>query len=168
MTTRPRSQMADGHPPDKGLGDILHFDRRLNPGGNAERLEHALDGEGIHHGGEHSHIIGGGPLHTALARAHPAPKISATYDHGDFQPRLVGLFDLFGQIFDNLRGNVVLATVPPQCLTAQLEDDTFEITGMGSGHRVIVSRGDSSFKWGILEKIDPIQFGQRYNKLWKL
>ncbi len=60
--------MANGSPPNVGFGDLLHRDRGLNAGFNTSPLKGILEGEGIHHGRQHAHIIGRGPIHTSRCR----------------------------------------------------------------------------------------------------
>ena len=96
--------------------------------GTLHGLEHALHGEGVHHRGEHAHVVGGGALHAAVAGADAAPEIAAPDHQPDLDAGLVGFFDLIGHALDDLGRDVVLAARFAQRFSAELEDHSFETT----------------------------------------
>ncbi len=70
-------QMADRPSLDERFGNLLHLDGRLNAGHDAAVFEGALEGQAVDHGGQHPHVIGGGPVHTAGAGFDPAEDVPA-------------------------------------------------------------------------------------------
>ena len=48
---------------DVRLRHLLHGDSALHPGGNTGPLQAVLQGDRIHHRGQHADVIGRGPLH---------------------------------------------------------------------------------------------------------
>ena len=68
---------------DVRLGDLGHRDRRLHAGGGAGLLEEVLQGERVHDGAEHAHVVGAAAVHAALAELGAAEEVAAADDDGD-------------------------------------------------------------------------------------
>ena len=78
--------MANGFAADVGLGHFLHGDGALNPGRNTGLLEAVLEGDGIHHRGEHAHVVGGGAVHAGGRSFEAAEDIAAAHHDGQLGP----------------------------------------------------------------------------------
>ena len=75
----------DGFHPDRALYD------RLDPGG-AEEITQA---QRVHHGREHSHVVGVDPVHAAGAAHDAAPDVAGADDQRDFHALIRHGFDSF-------------------------------------------------------------------------
>ena len=75
--------MSHGASPDEGLGHLAHFDGRLDAGFDAVLLKGVLQGQGVDNGGEHAHVIAGGPVDAGAFPFHSAKDIAPAYydDH---------------------------------------------------------------------------------------
>jgi hypothetical protein len=56
-------------------------------------LQEVLQGEGVHDGAQHAHVVGASAIHAALAEFGAAKEVAATHDHGD-----VDLLRRFGNL----------------------------------------------------------------------
>ena len=92
--------MADSTVADIRLRNLLHRDRRLHPHGHRQLLQCIRKGEGVHHRGQHAHMICARTIHFAAGTA--APKIAAADDQSDFNAHvrafLHGLTDVLHRI----------------------------------------------------------------------
>ncbi len=61
-------QVAEGPAADVGLGHLGDGEGGLDPGGDGEGFQGILQGQGVHDGGQHPDVVGGGPVHP-----HPLP-----------------------------------------------------------------------------------------------
>jgi len=50
--------MTDGPAADVAFGQLAHFNGRLDASDDADPLERVLKRERVHHGGEHTHVVG--------------------------------------------------------------------------------------------------------------
>jgi len=66
---------------DIGLGYLLHGDSGLDSDGHLEMLKGIGESEGVHDGGEHTHMVGSGSVHIAARNA--APEVAAADDKTD-------------------------------------------------------------------------------------
>ena len=57
--------VADGAQGDVGLGDLSHGDGGLDTGGHPRLLNEVLQGQGVHDGSQHAHVVGAGAVHAA-------------------------------------------------------------------------------------------------------
>ena len=69
----------------------------LHPSGLAHLLERVLQGQAVHHGGEHAHVVGLGTVHPRAGALDATPDVAATDDDGDVDVEVVaGGDDVFG------------------------------------------------------------------------
>ncbi|MGX1241513.1 hypothetical protein RKD46_002617 [Streptomyces pseudovenezuelae] len=76
-------QVAHGAQRDVGLGDLAHGDGGLHPAVDALLLQEVLEGEAVHHGAEHAHVVRAGAVHAALLEFGTAEEVSAADDNRD-------------------------------------------------------------------------------------
>ena len=87
-------EMADRAPANVILANLVDAQRRHDPRIGAEALERVLHRERIDHGGEHSHVIRGHPVHTGAREARAAEDVAATDDDGDLDAHVGEFADL--------------------------------------------------------------------------
>ena len=117
--------MANGAAEDERLGDILHFDRGLNTGLDADLLECAPQRESIDHSSKHPHVIRRGAIHAAIRRRKTAPDIATTNHDCHLDAEISHLLNALGNITHYRRRNII---APPTLLdrfAAELEHDPF-------------------------------------------
>ena len=73
-------QMRNGALPRVVLGKGRHLDRRLHAHGNALLFHHIGHGKAVHHGRQHTHVVGARAGHFALTVFHAAPEVAAADD----------------------------------------------------------------------------------------
>ena len=133
--------MADGAPPDVGLGHLRHVDGGLHPGGLAEAFERVLEREGVDDGRQHAHVVGLGTIHAGAGTGHPPPDVAAADDHRHVDA-LVGADtgDLVGDVVGELSVDAV-ADLAGEGLPRHLQQHPLVpgILGCG-GHVPILSR----------------------------
>src|SRR5205823_11733602 len=95
-------QVADRPPGDVRLGDLGHGDRRLHPGVDALLLQEVLQRQAVHHGGDHAHVVGAGPVHAALGQLGAAEEVAAADHHGHLGAQLYHVRDLPGQLLHDI------------------------------------------------------------------
>ncbi len=125
----PLLQVADGPPPDVGLGDGLHLDGRLYPREHALLLQGVLQGQGVHHRGQHAHVVRRRAVHTPGARGHAAEDIAAPHHDGYLHPEIVDGRELVGDDVHRFGVDAEIAAAH-EGLTAQLDESSLE-TGPG-------------------------------------
>jgi hypothetical protein len=81
-------------------------------------LQKVLQGKGVHHRTEHSHIVGPATIHSPLAQLGAAKKVSATDDNCDFNTGR-SFRDFPGDLGDNIG-------IYPQLATAKGLSGEFE------------------------------------------
>ena len=74
--------MADGPQRNVRLGHLGHCDGRLNPAGNSGALNEVLEGDGVHDGAEHAHVIRAGTVHSPRLQLGAAEKVASADDDG--------------------------------------------------------------------------------------
>ena len=115
--------MSDGSATDVRLGDLLHVDGRLDPGGLTELFKGVLKGQGVDRRGEHAHVVGLGPVHAGASAGHAAPDVAAADDHGDIDVELgADVRDVLGDPPDDLTVDAV-SGLAGECFAGNLEDD---------------------------------------------
>ena len=75
--------MSDRAPADVGFGDLMHLDRGLDAGWDADALEGILERKCVDDGREHPHVIGGRAFHARGFMRLAAPDVAAADDDGD-------------------------------------------------------------------------------------
>ena len=73
-------EVAHRAPSDVGLADLVHRDRAHHAGRLAELLERVLQGEPVHDGRQHPHVVTGRAVHPLGAGGQPAEDVAAP-DH---------------------------------------------------------------------------------------
>ena len=95
--------MAQGATPDVRLRELLHPDRRHHPCFHAGPFERVLQSQGIDHGRQHAHVVGGHPIHTLLAGHRPPHDVATADDQAEADARRLNLADLAGQLLNDSR-----------------------------------------------------------------
>ena len=89
--------MAFSAAADHRLAHLVHLDRGLHAGLDAELLKRVLHRERVHHGGEHAHVIGLRTVHPLRRARHAAEDIAATDHEADFEARFLGRLHFLGE-----------------------------------------------------------------------
>ena len=91
-----------------------------HPRGHALLLQRVLEGQAVHDGGQHAHVVAGGPLH-ALGRGGQAPEdVAATDDDGHLDTGVLRLVHLVRDELADLRVDAVGAR-PQERFTGYLQ-----------------------------------------------
>ena len=88
---------------DVGFGDGLDLQGALGAGDDAAFFQGVLQGQGVDDGGQHTGVVGGGPVHTAEFGLFAAPDVAAADDYSQLQAHLTGFVNLAGQVVDGVR-----------------------------------------------------------------
>ena len=83
ITTRPFSRCRIARSGMYGSATWAIVIARLHPGLDALLLQEVLQREAVHHGAEHAHVVGAGPVHAALLQLGAAEEVAAADHHGD-------------------------------------------------------------------------------------
>jgi hypothetical protein len=81
----------------------------LNARPDAEAFQGVHQGQCIHHGGQHAHVIGRGAVHAQFQTNPPAPKVARPDDNGYIHAHFAHFFDPHGDIASALRVDTVAA-----------------------------------------------------------
>src|SRR6185503_1304695 len=117
-------QVADCLAADVGLDHLLDVERRLHAAGDSCLTHGVRQRERVHHGGEHAHVVGGGPVHSLRARRQAAEDVAAADHHAELHPHARDLRDLVDDRLDR-RAVDAKRIVPHQGFPRQLEKDPF-------------------------------------------
>lgn len=79
----PLLEVPDRPAPNVGLGHLGHLDGGLNAGRSPTLLERVLQGQRVHHGGQHTHVVGRGAVHPLRRPLEAAEDIPTTDDQGE-------------------------------------------------------------------------------------
>jgi hypothetical protein len=82
-------------------------------------LQEVLQRKAVHHGAEHAHVVGAGPVHALLLQFGAAEEVAAADDDGHLDTRLRGFGDLPGDALDDVGRHADAAAA--EDLTGQLE-----------------------------------------------
>jgi hypothetical protein len=139
-------EVADGAPADVRLGDLLHRDRRLHPGGQVELLQRVLDRERVQHRRDHAHVVGRRPVHADRHALEAPEDVPGAHDDRDVDAAVVGLLHLAGDPGD-AHGVDAVGLVPHQRHARELQDDAPEgragRRGAGPGGLVGIATGQA-------------------------
>src|SRR5690606_32075743 len=69
------------------FGNLRHRDGRLHAGRGTRLLEEVLEGERVHDGAQHAHVVGTAAVHAALGELCTAEEVTPTDDNGDLHLR---------------------------------------------------------------------------------
>ncbi|MNY16853.1 hypothetical protein D3C86_1501430 [compost metagenome] len=65
------------------------------------RVAHGvLQGQRVHHGGQHAHVVGRGTVHAGSAAGHATEDVAAADHHGDLDAQLHDLGNVIDHAFD--------------------------------------------------------------------
>ena len=105
----------------KGGGHLRHGDGGEHLGLHAQLLQLVGDSQRVHHGRQHSDLVGQGALHLAAGTA--APEVAAAHHDADLHAQVVGLFHAAA---DRVHGGFIKthALFAAQCFAADLQKDT--------------------------------------------
>ena len=87
-------------------------------------LEGILQGERVHNGCQHAHIVGLSTLHATGSAGHAAENIAAADNDADLMANGEQLLDLLGKTVGNLGVDAILA-VAHQCFAGKLKKHAF-------------------------------------------
>ena len=105
------------------LGDLTHLDGALHARIDVDVLQRALQGERVHDGREHSHVVRLRPIHALVASRKAAPDIAAADDDGDVNAVLAHLLDLGRNGVDGRQVDAE-ALISCERFTAEFQNDT--------------------------------------------
>src|SRR5205807_9722454 len=103
-------------------------DRRLDPRLDALVLEEVLQGEAVHDGAEHSHVVGAAAVHAALGELGTAEVVAAAHDDGDLDAGADDVGDLARDRLDDV-GVHAEPTAAREGLAGQLQEDAAAAVG---------------------------------------
>ena len=112
-------QVTFGAQRDVRLRDLAHVDGGLDTRGDTLLLEEVLEGEAVHHGAQHPHVIAAGAVEATLLQLGAAEEVPAPDHDRDLRPRAGHLGDLTGDRLDHIRVDTHAAAA--EHLAAQLE-----------------------------------------------
>ncbi len=75
--------MTDGAPANKWFCNLIHLNRRLHSGIDSLLFQRILQRQGIDHGGQHAHVIGGNPVHLFGLFSHAPEEIASAHHDSD-------------------------------------------------------------------------------------
>src|SRR5690606_14124570 len=93
-------QVAQRLGTDVGLDHLVDVERRLHARVDVLVLEGVLQGQGIHDGGHHAHVVGGGAVHALRAGSDAPENVAATDDDGQLYAQRDHFGDLVGHAHD--------------------------------------------------------------------
>src|SRR5699024_3816291 len=99
-----------------GFYHLVDIQGGLNPGVDITVFQCVLEGQCIHDGGHHAHVVGRGTIHSLCAGCHATKDIAAPDDNGQFNARLNNFGDLFCHADDG--GTIdAIRVVSHECFT---------------------------------------------------
>jgi hypothetical protein len=124
-------EVANGAPRNVRFGDLTHRDGRLDPGVDALLLEEVLEGQAVHDGAQHAHVVGARALHPLLLQLGPAEEVAAADDDCDLDSLADAGRDLPGNSPHHVR--VDSDGSPSERFTGQFEQNPTGTTGAEGG-----------------------------------
>src|ERR1039457_3935345 len=116
-------QMAQGASADVRLGHLVHLDGAHDPGMHADLFQGVLQRQGIDHGGEHAHVVGGHAIHVLGGGRDAAEDIAAAHHQPDLDAGGGYRGHFRGQLIDT-RGVDAESGASGQRFAAELEHDS--------------------------------------------
>ena len=117
-------KVVDSATANIGLADLVHLDSAHHAAGNIVVLEGILQGERVHNGCQHAHVVGLSTLHATGSAGHTAENIAAADNDADLMANGEQLLDLLGKVVGNLGVDAILA-VAHQCFAGKLKKHAF-------------------------------------------
>src|SRR5699024_1835138 len=102
-----------------GLGDLSHLNGSLHAAVHALLLQEVLQGQAIHDGAQHAHVVGAGTVEAALLQLRAAEEVPTTDDHGHLHAAVSDFSDLACHVLNDIW--VDAHGSPTEHLTAQLQ-----------------------------------------------
>src|SRR3954463_12313201 len=115
--------MADCPAPYERLGDLVHGNGALHPGGDAGFLQSILQGQRVNDGGQHAHVIARRALDSFFAPRLAAENIAPSDDNDYLHAEITDLANLARHVMDCFGRNTE-PTLPAQGLTAEFKKDS--------------------------------------------
>ena len=140
-----------------GFGDLRHRDRGLHTGVDTRLFEEVLQGQAVHDGAEHAHVVGAGAVHAALGEFGSAEEVAAADDDADLDI-LGGGGDLTGDCGHDVGIDADLASA--EDLAGELEQNTAAMSAHRSAgvagfvnrsacHGVLLPCGQVCARWDL-------------------
>lgn len=101
-------------------------------------LEEVLEGERVHDGAQHAHVVGSAAVHAALAQLGAAEEVASSDDDGDLDA-IDGSGDVARDLRDHIGADAQLTG--PESLAGELEKDAAASSAFS--HVGVSSRPDS-------------------------
>jgi hypothetical protein len=112
-----------------------------------------LQHKGIHNGGGHPHVIGGGSVHAEFgAVLHASKNVTPPHHNGDVYAEFMGLLDFFADFAHDFRLNAK-TLIAHKGFTTDFEQNSFKARG-GGGHGFIILLKNNFYKHTINKKIN--------------
>lgn len=131
-------QMPYRSAPDKRLGHLTHLNRRLHAGFHAVMLKGILQRQRVDDGGEHTHVIAGGPVDAGVFTLKSAENIASAHHYYHLDTEILQFHDLIGDIGNGFWANAV-TLLASECLTGEFEQNAF-VLGFGLAFRCAFQR----------------------------
>ncbi len=77
----------------------MHLNSAHDTSGHARLLKGVLQGQSIHHRGQHAHIVCLRAIHTGGGTGHSAEDIASAYDDANLDAIVIDGFDLLSEVF---------------------------------------------------------------------
>ena len=127
-------QVTQGTTANERFCHILHLDSGQDSGLDSCMLKGVLEGEGVDHGGQHTHVVGRVAVHlTFVGRRGASPNITASDHDTELERGREDAFDLVGEALDDGVREVVGGVA--QCFARKFEEEAtcFVRVGWGEG-----------------------------------
>ena len=107
---------------DVRLGDLAHRDGGLHARLDALLLQEVLEGEAVHHGAQHAHVVGAAAVHAALLHLRAAEEVASADHDADAHTLAHHGRDLLGHLGDDVGVDAHLTAA--EHLAGELDEDT--------------------------------------------
>ncbi|MPN22651.1 hypothetical protein SDC9_170034 [bioreactor metagenome] len=131
-----------------GLDHLLDGDGRHHSCGETLLVHGISQGQRVHHGGQHAHVIRRGAVHADGAASHATEDVSTTNHHRHLHTHAGDFGDLLDHAHDGGTVDAELI-IPHQRLTRQLQQNAL-VGWCGNGHGVL--RKAKKMKEGLAVK----------------